>query len=318
MELTVIIVNWNTRDMLRDCLYSLKRNSDNQNVKIIVVDNSSKDESIEMVQALFPEVKIINSGENIGFGRANNLALPYADTPFILFLNPDTIVLENTIQKMVDFLKADPLAGATTCKLKFADGVVHTLGLQWFPTPLNQLITLLFITAKTEQIFRKLIPYHDPNESGYVSKICGACIMVRRDVIDQVGYFDERFFMYGEDVDLSRRIISAGWKLYYLSDAEIIHNVAGAGKNSTSQFSTLMTCESIAKLMQKYYGWSGRVLYASVIFIGSSIRLFLLFFLKILSALSLISQSINYEQSFSKYVAMLKWSLNLQKPIIKS
>lgn len=304
--------------MLKDCLYSLKRNTDDQNVKIIVVDNSSKDGSREMTEKLFPGVHLINSGGNIGFGRAGNIAIPYADTPLVLFLNPDTVVLENTIQKMADFLEANPRVGATTCKMKYADGVVHTLGLQWFPTPLNQLITLLFLTDKTEQIFRKLIPFHDPNESGYLSKLYGTCLMVKRDVLDQIGSFDERFFMYGEDVDLSRRIISAGWQLYYLSDAEIIHNVAGAVKNSSSQFATLMTCESISKLMQKYYGRGGRVLYTSAIFLGSSIRLFLLFLLKILSTLSLISQSMNYKQSFSKYVAMLKWSLNLQKPIIKS
>jgi hypothetical protein len=162
------------------------------------------------------------------------------------------------------------------------------------------------------------LPYKDPNRSGYVAKIYGGCLMVRKDILDQVGWFDERFFMYGEDVDLCRKITDAGWKLYYLSESVIIHLCGGASGAASSSFSTLMKCESISKVMQKYYSYPGSILYRFFIFFGSSIRLIMLLIIKMLSLFSSIGKKIDYKNSFNKYMSMVKWSLNLQKPIIKT
>jgi GT2 family glycosyltransferase len=317
MELSVIIVNWNTSEMLSNCLSSLKEHTDNNKVKVIVVDNASKDGSSDMVKSQFPWVTLINSGGNIGFGKANNLAEPYADTQFVLFLNPDTIVLKDSIAKMVNFMKSNQTVGALGCKMKYPDGVVQPLGLQWFPSPFTELLNMLFISAKTQDRLKTYLPYVNPNNSQYVSKLYGGCLMVRKSVLDQVGWFDERFFMYGEDVDLCRRITDAGWKLYYLSDAEIIHLCGGAGVETSSNFSVLMKCESISKLMQKYYGTFGRLLYRLVIISGSIFRLFILSVLKIVSFLSKTGYDVNYRNTCRKYIAMIKWCLNLQKPEIK-
>ncbi len=318
MILSIIIVNWNTREMLADCLSSLREHTDSNKVKLLVVDNASKDGSSEMVQAQFPWVHLIKSGGNIGFGKANNLAMPHANTQFVLFLNPDTIALKNSIGKMIDYMESDPTLGALSCKMKYPDGSVQPLGLQWFPSPLTELISMLIISQKTHRGFKAYLPYIDPNENSYVSKLYGGCLMVRKSVLDQVGWFDERFFMYGEDVDLCRRITDKGWKLYYLSDAEIIHLCGGAGAETSNNFSVLMKCESISKLMQKYYGTLGSLLYRIVIFSGSIFRLLILAVLQLVSKCSEIGHNIDFRSAYRKYIAMIKWVLNLEKPLIKT
>jgi len=321
-DISIIIVNWNTCELLKNCLYSIKTCVDMQKVQVIVVDNASSDGSYEMLTTLFPDVLTINSGGNIGFGRANNLAIPHADAPLILFLNPDTIIINNAIQKMVEFMNNNERVGALGCKCIFApiqssdvirDGEAQPLGLQWFPTPFNELLSLLFLSDKTIKKFKNFLPYKDPNTNGYVLKLYGTCYMVRRKILDQIGYFDERFFMYVEDVDLSKRIINAGWKLYYLSDAEIIHVGSAATLSVKNQFSTLMMCESAAKYINKYHGVLGSALYRPVLVAGSIYRLLIL---KTMSTLS--HRNENYEGSVNKYKAVIKWALNLQKPIIKN
>jgi hypothetical protein len=228
---------------------------------------------------------------------------------------------------MVDFMKSHPSVGAMSCKLTYGpgqtgtigtDGGAHTLGLQWFPSPFTELLQILFLSDEMIQKLKKYLPYKDPNESGYVSKLYGTCLMVRKEVLEQVGYFDERFFMYVEDVDLCRRIVEVGWKLYYLSEAEIVHLVGGAGENTTSQFSTLMKCESISKFIGKYYGKKGRILYGMGIFCGASFRLLVLGLLRIVSLMSSDKYVKDYRQSVQKYVAMLEWTLNLRKPVVKA
>lgn len=315
MELSVVIVNWNTRELLRNCLCSLEENIDKSQVKVIVVDNASKDRSSEMIETQFSWVRLIKAGGNIGFGKANNLTKQYADTKLVLFLNPDTIVLSDSIAKMVDYMQSNQAVGALGCKMKYPDGGVQTLGIQWFPSPFTELISMLFITQKTEAKFKSCLPYIDPNKNSEVSKLYGGCLMVRTSVLDQVGWFDERFFMYLEDVDLCRRITDAGWKLYYLSDAEIIHICGGAGGEASTNFSILMTCESTLKLMHKYYGNLGALLFKIVIFVGSIFRLLILSILKLV--LFLFKKDY-HPHTYHKYIAMLKWCLNLEKPKIKA
>jgi GT2 family glycosyltransferase len=271
-----------------------------------------------MLETLFPEVKLINSGRNIGFGKANNLAISLVQSEFVLFLNPDTLVRNEALRKMIEFMRKNPTVGGLGPKMVYPDGQVQNLGLQWFPSPRTELFNLLFLSEKSIHRIKNYLPYKDPEQSGCVRKIYGGAFLVRREVLNQVGGFDERFFMYGEDVDLCARIQEGGWKLYYLSEAEIVHLVGGAGENTTSQFSPLMKCESISKLMEKYYGRKGRILYGMSIFCGASFRLLALGLLWIVSLISSDKYLKNYSQSLQKYVAMLEWSLNLRKPVIKT
>lgn len=317
-DITIVIVNWNTKDMLMDCINSIVMYNNIDFIRIIVVDNDSSDESAEMVNSMFPFVKVINSGGNIGFAKANNIAISHIDTPFVLFLNPDTLVYSGTIEKMIQFIKTHNEIGLMSCKTKYpegqscnigTDGEVQTLALQWFPTPLTELISILCLTDRNIQRFKKILPYHDPNKSGYVNKIMGTCMMVRKEVLDTIGGFDERFFMYGEDADFCKRISDNGWKLYYMSDVEIAHLCGGSSNNTTKEFSVITKCQSIQKLMEKYYGARGSMLYKLVIFLGSNVRIFGLYIHNITTRLFLKNKQYDNIESIKKYHIMRKWSI---------
>lgn len=313
---TIIIVNWNTRDMLVGCLRSIEHYEDRRNFRIIVVDNASKDGSREAVSRLFPWVMVLNSGKNIGFAAANNIAMRYTDTPFVLYLNPDTLFIGAILSKMTDFMDNHPNVGALGSKMKYLGGETQPLGLQWFPSPITEFFSLTLLSSQTTVPLSRLLPYKDPEQSGSLSKLYGGCLLVRKQVLDEVGYFDEQFFMYGEDVDLSRRITDAGWSLYYMCEIEIVHLCGGASSRAESQFSTLMKCESISKLMGKYYGKNGKISYRLAIMIGSFARLLALIATKTVFGRLTGTENKYLAGAQRKYIAMAKWALGLQKPVI--
>jgi len=320
VELSIIIVNWNTKELLEQCIDSLKQHCGvPEKTEIIVVDNASEDGSADMVRNLFPEVKLLESGSNLGFGKANNLAIPYSRGRYVLFLNPDTIMLKGTTEKMLKFMQDTPGVGALGCRMKsppdapLPHSEAHSLGLQWFPSLLTELFSILFLTDRTIQMFKKYLPYHDPMISGYVVKLFGGCLLVRREVLETVGSFDERFFMYAEDADLSRRIVNAGWKLYYMSEAEIIHIAGKASEKAGKDFSFIMKSESIYKYMDKYYGTKGKILYRWIIFGGAFLRLMALLVLKTASYIITSLKKFNFKYKLEKNLTLIKWSLRLSK-----
>lgn len=272
-DVTIIIVSWNTRDMLAACLQSLRDCADGLRLQTLVVDNDSHDGSRDMMAACFPEVEAINSGANIGFGRANNLVLPRVRSPRVLFLNPDTELRPGALRAMVDCLEARPGLGAVGCRLTDAAGRTQPLGLQVFPTPFREFVRLAFYTESLGRKWPGLFHWRDAEQSGFVVKIYGACLLVRREVLDRIGGFDDRYFMYCEDVDFCRRILEAGWKLYYLNNPAIIHHGAAASAKAPGAFSVLMTCQSIALYMRKYYGWPGSLAHRLLVLLAALLRL---------------------------------------------
>jgi GT2 family glycosyltransferase len=317
-DLSIIIVNWNTRDLLRGCLNSIRTNDSGLNIQTIVVDNKSRDGSPEMVAAEFPEYKLINSGGNIGFGRANNLAVPLVDAPYVLFLNPDTEVTGDALKKMHSLMEAQKEVGALGCKIKGANGDVKPLGLQWFPSPMTELIRFLAISERSFRNRPSLFPLHDPERSGYIKKLYGACLLVRKEVLDKVGSFDDRFFMYCEDVDLCRRISDAGWKIYYQSEAVILHLGGASSSQAPGAFAVLMTCESLSKLMRKYYGWFGWMAYRVVAFVGSFGRMLTLMAVSAAAKVGLCRPEKKITGHVTKNLMIMKWTVGLQKPHIKN
>jgi len=317
MEISIIIVNWNTRDLLKQCLRSLESSRPDVLAEIIVVDNDSADGSSEMVTSCFPAVKLIDSGGNLGFGRGSNLGSEQATAPLVLFLNPDTEVRGDSLRKMIDFMQQNTGVGALGCKIRDVDGGVKQLGIQWFPSPFTELLKFLAISKGTYKSLARLLPCHDPEVSGYVEKLYGACLLVRRQVLEQVGSFDERFFMYCEDVDLCRRITRAGWKLFYLSDVEILHWGGSASSKAPGGFAVLMGCESFSKLMRKHHGRMGSVGFRLVTFIGAHARILMLFALYPPTCVRARRKLHKLSGSIRKYCLMIKWALGLQKPTIK-
>lgn len=283
MDLTIIIVNWNGGELLCRCLASIRRHADPKSVQVIVMDNNSGDGSRETAQREFPEMRVVNTGGNLGFGRANNLAREHVSAPLVLFLNPDTEVLANTLSVMVSFMKAHPEVGALGCRMREEDGTPHELLMQWSLSPWSQFLSLMFVASNTPTLIKRLLPYADPNRSDFVTNLVGGCIMARKTALDKVGWFDERYFMYAEDVDLCHSLIQCGWKLYYLSEAEIIHYGGGSSRKTQKEFPILMQCESICQLMRKHHGRAGDYLYRLAVLVSCHCRLLALAILRALA-----------------------------------
>lgn len=271
--LTIVIVNWNGGEMLIRCLESLRAYGNPERYEVIVVDNDSHDGSREAAVRLFPEFQIINSGSNLGFGRANNLVRNDIESPLVLFLNPDTEVRAGALERAVAVMMDRPEVGALGCMMVDAEGGVQPLGIQWTMTPVTALLELAFITTATRRYLSRWIPTADPLESGFVDKLYGGCLLVRKEILDDAGWFDERYFMYAEDADLSRTIRARGWKLYYCAEAAVMHIGGGTTAAAPSGFSVLMKQESINKLIGKYQGSMAALLHRAAVFAGSTLRL---------------------------------------------
>jgi GT2 family glycosyltransferase len=313
---TVVIVNWNSGTMLRPCLESVLREAGCRHMQAVVVDNNSRDGSAELVEREFPEVKLIHSGANLGFGRGNNLAQEYSRPGYVLFLNPDTELREHALQRMVEFLETHAQVGAVGCKMVFPDGEVADQNLQWFPSPLKEFVRLAFLSEGVIRLLKGVLPWNEPTRSGYVDKLYGGCLLVRTSVLEKIGWFDERFFMYGEDVDLSRRIREAGWQLYYLSEAEVMHAKGGVTKGAGSEFSILMSCESMAKLIAKYQGGAASIRYRLAVAVASAIRLIMLSPFMIISLLPSSTRRRKYREAMRNCLLRIEWACGLRKASI--
>ena len=314
--LTVVIVNWNSGEFLKTCLQSIPRAACRLEVKVVVVDNSSRDGSAQCVEKEFSEVRFIQSGKNLGFGRANNLAQPHVRPGYVLFLNPDTVLQEHTLAQMVGFLETQADVGAIGCQMVFPDGLVADQNLQWFPTPLTEFVGLAFLPYGIVRRLGGILPWNDPLRSGYVRKLYGGCLMVRTTVLDKVGWFDERFFMYAEDVDLSRRLRDAGWKLYYLSEAQVTHAVGGATKEAGRDFAILMGCESMAKLIEKYQGSAAATLYRFGVMAAATIRLSCLTVIRLLTPILPAAKRTSCRNRAREWALRFKWALHWRQVFI--
>ena len=315
VELVISIVSWNTCDLLRKCLNSLIPYCRLGHTRIVIIDNASSDQTPVMIRTEFPEVTLIESGGNLGFGKAHNLLKAHSVEPFVLFLNPDTVFVENVHEPMLGLFNERPELAVVGCRMTNLDGSLQPLGFQSPTSPLTEFVNGLLVSRATLPLAERILPYHDPLRDGYVRKLYGGCLMVRRRVLDQVGRFDERFFMYGEDVDLSRRVEAAGWRLYYLSSKRLIHLCGGASAKAPGRFATLMQCESISKLMEKYYGPSGRRSYTVVVFTRALLRMCLLLPARMAREL-LGRESTELNGSWQKNLSLLQWSLGRARAAI--
>jgi GT2 family glycosyltransferase len=226
LDLSIIIVNWNTRDLLRDCLRSVYESEGDFAFEVIVVDNCSNDGSAEMVRKEFPEVHLIESDTNAGYACANNLGLRRLQARYYLLLNPDTVLPLHALEQMVAFMDAQPEAGMAGPKLVMADGSLDLACRRSFPTPENSFYKLFGLSRlfpNSERFGQYNLTYLDPDEMAEVDSVVGAFLMVRREVVEQVGVLDEEYFMYAEDLDWALRAKQAGWKVYYYPEVTVLH-----------------------------------------------------------------------------------------------
>ena len=258
MLLSIIIVNWNTRDLLRRCLRSVFEQTKNIDFEVFVVDNASSDQSADMVRREFPQVLLIVSDINLGFGKGNNMALQYAKGEFILFLNPDTEVLDRAIEKTVRFMQGDKQIGIVGCRIVNADLSLQP-SCRKFPTVISQALILLKLHNFFPQ-FKSLREYHmldfDYSRISEVDQVMGAFLMIPKDVLDKVGTFDERYWILFEEVDLCKRVKSAGYKIIFYPDAQILHEKGASFKQQKALKRQLNFNSSLLKYFKKNHSFA--------------------------------------------------------------
>ncbi|WP_055105988.1 glycosyltransferase family 2 protein [Paenibacillus ihumii] len=226
MDLSIIIVSYNTCRLTLDCLQSVFDSRTAYQYEVFVVDNASADDSVEAISRDFPQVILIANEENTGFARANNQAMEAANGRYVLLLNSDTIIQPDTLQTMVSLMDERPDLGAAGCKIILPDGSLDKACRRGFPTPSASFYYAFGFSRlfpNTPRFNQYQLGYLDPNEAYPVDCLMGAFMLVRREVIQQIGGLDETFFMYGEDVDWCYRIKEAGWGIQYEPATYIVH-----------------------------------------------------------------------------------------------
>jgi GT2 family glycosyltransferase len=234
---SAIVVSFNVRPLLMDCLRAFYACSDVPS-EAVVVDNASSDGSAEAVASEFPEAKLIRQPYNVGFGRANNAGLQQAEGRFILLLNPDVTVMPGCVGRMADFLLVRPDVGAVGPRLQRPDGTPDLAARRGFPTPsaaFYRLSGLSRVFPNNEKFNRYNMGYLPPSEMHEIDAGTAACLMVRRAAVDRVGFFDPDYFMYGEDLDLCYRLKTGGWKVFYLPTAKAVHLKGESTKQQTDR-----------------------------------------------------------------------------------
>lgn len=274
MKVSIIIVNYNVKYFLEQCLYSVCAASKKVDVQIIVVDNASSDGSLDYLQPLFKQVQFIQSSGNTGFAKACNLGLQSATGDYILFLNPDTLLAEDTLETCIRFFETHADAGAVGVRMIDGTGKFLKESKRAFPSPVTSLFKLfgfsrLFPHSKV--FSRYHLGHLDAHQNHEVDVLAGAFMMIRKDVLDKVGAFDEVFFMYGEDVDLSYRIQKHGYKNYYLAETEIIHFKGESTKRGSLNYVRLFY-SAMSTFVQKHYGGSKAFIFNAAIQFAILIR----------------------------------------------
>ncbi|RYF86948.1 MAG: glycosyltransferase [Chitinophagaceae bacterium] len=284
LTLSVIIVNYNVKYFLEQCLHSVTKAAAQVQTEIIVIDNHSTDDSLAYLRPKFPQVIFLQNETNSGFGKACNRGLQAASGDFILFLNPDTLVAEDSFAKCVAFFQANPACGALGVKMIDGSGCFLKESKRAFPSPLTSLFKLAGLSRlfPHSSIFSRYHLGHLKKEQNHeVDVLAGAYFMTRKEVLEKVGAFDEAFFMYGEDVDLSYRIQKAGYKNYYFSETTIIHFKGESTKRGSLNY-VKMFYQAMITFVKKHYGGARAGIFQASIQLAIWMRALVAAFMKLI------------------------------------
>ena len=255
-KLTISIVNYNAGDYLISCLTSLEKIRKDIEFDLFVVDNASTDGSVDRAKNKFPDFNYIINSENLGYGKAHNLALKKAKTPYLLVLNPDTQIPPETLVKMLEFMEENPKVGIASPRVEKADGSLDKASHRGFPTPWA---SFLYYFLKNDRLYH--LTNKDMTKTHEVDSVVGAFMLIRKSALDKAGYFDEDYFLYGEDIDLCFRVKEAGFKVMYVPIVKVLH-VKGVSsgikkhshKNSSATLSTKnLAMDHFYKTMKIFY-----------------------------------------------------------------
>jgi len=271
--LDVVIVAYRSQELLRDCLSSLSAFPPTRGAHIWVVDNASGDGTAEMVRAEFPQVELIASSKNLGFSSANNLAIERGGAPYVLALNPDTRVTEGALDRMLELMESNVEIGISGCRLELEDGSFDHAARRSFPTPLGALAHFARV-GRWRKAPARLAQYRAPNvESGPVDAVNGAFMLLRRKALDEVGLFDEGYWMYMEDLDLCYRFAQAGWLTWYEPGATVVHIKAGSSGQYRSPRLNYAFHYGMLRFYRKHYAPNASFLVRPVIYLGIASKL---------------------------------------------
>lgn len=232
VELSIIIVSFNTLELTTECVQSIVDNVKDLSYEIIVVDNDSMDGSPEQLKKLFPHIILIASSKNLGFARANNMGIKSSKGSFVLFLNSDTVVYPGAIEHMVKFMRETKDAGAATCFLKMPNGKLDDAAHRGFPTPWRAIAHfsgLSKVFSKTMTFNGYHLGYRDLDKVHEIDALAGAFMIVRREAGEEVGWWDENYFFYGEDIDFCYQLAQKGWKVYFDPTVTVLHYKGASG-----------------------------------------------------------------------------------------
>ncbi len=307
MDLSIIIINWNSVEYLIQCIKSIREQTKNLSYEIIVVDNASFDGCGEMIAREHPEVIFIQNQCNMGFAGANNLGASKAKAPILLFLNPDTIILNNAIEHLYEIMKNLSDAGILGCRMLNNDRSIQTSCVLKKPTPFNRAID--------SNILRRLFPKFkiwgtwdafQTSKPIEVEAVSGACMMIKKENFFKIGGFNTSYFMYGEDIDLCARVQKLGLKVYHIPKAEIIHFGGMSSIKQEDQFGTIMMRVSWEKFIRMNRGLGAAFVYRFLQWVSAIFRIQML--------LAVICLTTNGRRnsafaSLKKWWSILKWTL---------
>lgn len=298
MNISIIIVNWNTKDLLRDCLDSIYKTIDPLTHEIIVVDNASSDGSMAMLAAEYPQVKIIANKENRGFGAANNQGFAVMQGRYALLINTDAVLTAGAVQKLWAFAEANPRAAIVCGQLLNADGSKQN-SIAAFPT----LLTLAVNTSLLEYLFPRRYPSKRYGHAGplEVDSAIGACMLIRKKALDEVSFFDDRYFFFFEETDMAYAMKRAGWRIYQVPDALIYHlQGQSIGHNARSRI------EFYRSRYQFLRKWNGGIYYrtASLIIF---LRLIVDALLNVAGVVFTLGLAPGLRQKMAAYSQIIKW-----------
>lgn len=314
MDISIIIINWKSVRYVQKCLETICQYAGASVFEIIVVDNASYDGCDAMLADRHPQVKFIQSPVNLGFAGANNLAYRHSSGKTLLFLNPDTEIVDQAIYTMHRLLWEIPGAGVIGCRLLNSDGTLQTSCIQAFPTILNQ--------ALNAEVLRRRFPllslwgtrplFEDNEIPMPVDVISGACLMVKRHVFESAGHFSTDYFMYAEDTDLCYNVRSAGFVVYYTGAASVVHHGGGSSKQrENNYFADVVILESLLRFLIKsrgrLYGWLYSVTMGSVALFRVALMIGFMALIPRRSVRAALGVSLG------KWVKIFRWSLGREE-----
>jgi GT2 family glycosyltransferase len=318
-DLSIIIVNWNCMAFTEQCIASIYSTVNDVAYEVIVVDNASADSPCQSLTEKFPDVKLVLSDENIGFGRANNLGARLSLGKILFFLNPDTVLLGDAVHRMLDGLLARPQAGVIGCRLLNPDGSAQ-ISVQKAPTIINQLFALEWLQRRWPSLPSqgKETPHSESAAAlPKVDVVAGAGLMIRRNVFEKVEGFNPEYFMYAEEVELCDAVHRAGWELLHCSSAEVIHFGGQSTKKREDGFSDIAMLESVYRYLCHTRGHFYARLFRAALLLSAVVRG------AVLALISPFAVTLNrpmtrdrLTRARRKWLRIGRWSVGAEKRIV--